>query len=508
LENNKKYTLALLAILFLSIVLIFSNLDRSALWQDEGETVCVSKTIFESGIPKGTDGLNSFSQQQGLELGENNEWKLHPWFQFYWSALFMSVTDGSTFSLRFPFALLGFGSILLMYFVAFEIFKDKKTAIYSTLLLATNLLFLLLVRQVRYYPAVTFFLLLGLLAYFKTKDNPKLSKWDIVYLLAGIFLFSSQYFYGLALWGGVMVYSFFIEKQILKKQLIIHFILGAICLPYLLWMLDNPYAKALTESGSSNFWKNLFALLDQVNANILSLPAILIVVALIYNSITSKKERKFKENQYHKYYLLLGISAVSIFMFAFVSKEIYVRYLCGIIPLLLIVFGRLLSIFSKFHKAIPVIIIIAVTVLQGLPQYVTKELNDDYTGPITGIVSFLENESKPGDRILIPYGDLPLKYYLPDRVYTGGHTANQPKDGDEFDFIVIRKTAIMDLDYKTSLWIKDLLSEGRYELLALNVADNTFENRETPDEHIWEAPKVTAKNQLMIAVNKKYRKVK
>ena len=393
-------------------------------------------------------------------------------------------------------------------FVAFEIFKDKKTALYSTLLLATNLLFLLLVRQVRYYPAVTFFLLLGLLAYFKTKDNPKLTKWDIVYLLAGIFLFTSQYFYGLALWGGIMVYSFFIEKQILKKQLILHGILAVTCLPYLLWMLDNPYAKSLTESGSSHFFENLFTLLDQVNAHILSLPVILIVAALIYNSITSKKEGKFKEKQYHKYYLLLGISAISIFMFAFVSKEIYVRYLCGIIPLLLLVFGRLLSVFSRFHNAIPIVIILIVAISQGLPKYVTKELNDDYIGPITGIVSFLEKESKPGDKILIPYGDLPLKYYLPDRVYTGGHTALQPKDGDEFDFIVIRKTAIMDLDYKASLWIQTLLSKGDYELLALDVADNVYENRENPETHIWEAPKVTEKNQLIIAVNKKYRNVK
>ena len=129
METDKKNILAFLTILFIGLIFIFSNLDRSALWQDEGETACVSRTILQYGIPKGTDGLNSFSQQQGLELGQDNEWKLHPWFQFYWSAIFMNITNGSTFSLRFPFALLGFGSIVLMYFVAIEIFKNKKVMI-------------------------------------------------------------------------------------------------------------------------------------------------------------------------------------------------------------------------------------------------------------------------------------------------------------------------------------------------------------------------------------------
>jgi hypothetical protein len=506
LKANKKYTVAFLIILLLGAILIFTNLDRSALWQDEGETACVSKTVLQYGVPKGTDGLNSFSQQQGLELGENNEWKLHPWFQYYWSAIFISITNGSTFSLRFPFALLGFGSLILMYFVAIEIFKDKKAALFSTLLLATNLSFLLLTRQVRYFPAVSFFLLLGLLAYFKTKDQPKLSIWDVIYVLAGILLFTSQYFYGIALWVGIIVYSFFREKAVLKKQLILHTILSVICLPYLIWMLDNPYAKALTESGSGQFFQNFMVLLDKVNAHILSLPILLIIIALIYNTKTSKKEGKFKDEQYPKYFLLIGIATAAILMFAFVSQEIYVRYLCGVIPLLLLIFGRLLSIFSNIHKAIPIVAIIIVSVLQELPKYVSQELTTDYVGPINGIVTFLEKESKPGDKILIPYGDLPLKYYLPDRFYTGGHTANQPKDGDEFDFIVIRKTAVMELDFKTSTWIQNTLAKEEYELLGLNVADNTFENRETPEEHIWEAPKMIEKNQLIIARNKNYNK--
>ena len=56
--------------------------------------------------------------------------------------------------------------------------------------------------------------------------------------------------------------------------------------------------------------------------------------------------------------------------------------------------------------------------------------------------------------------------------------------------------------------LQTLLSKGDYELLALDVADNVYENRENPETHIWEAPKVTEKNQLIIAVNKKYRNVK
>ena len=86
-RQNPMHLLGIALLVLFSGVLILKNLDAGMLWQDEGETVCVAQTILTDGIPKGTDGVNNFSQQEGRELGANQEWKLHPWFQFYAVAL-------------------------------------------------------------------------------------------------------------------------------------------------------------------------------------------------------------------------------------------------------------------------------------------------------------------------------------------------------------------------------------------------------------------------------------
>jgi len=126
------------------------------LWQDEGETVCVAQTVLTEGIPKGMDGTNFFSQEEDREYGENQEWKLHPWFQFYWIALFFSFFEQTTFMARFPFALLGIATVLLSFFLARRLWRDARTAWFLAIAFLMNIFFLLLADQARYYAPVMF----------------------------------------------------------------------------------------------------------------------------------------------------------------------------------------------------------------------------------------------------------------------------------------------------------------------------------------------------------------
>ena len=124
LENTKKislvyYYVGLTILALFASFWLLANLGNCMLWQDEAETICVAQTVLTDGIPKGTDGLNFFSQQEGREYGQNYEWKLHPWFQFYWVALFFSVVEASTYTARLPFALLGLATVFLSFFPFF-----------------------------------------------------------------------------------------------------------------------------------------------------------------------------------------------------------------------------------------------------------------------------------------------------------------------------------------------------------------------------------------------------
>jgi len=192
------FYVGLVVLLLFSSYWILANLDMSMLWQDEGETVCVAETVLTEGIPKGTDGKNFFSQQEGREYGDNYEWKLHPWFQFYWLALFFSFFEHTTFIARFPFALLGIGTVFFSFFLALRLWKDKKTAWLVAGGFLLNVLFLLLVRQARYYAPVMFFSVYATWGFLDILERKKIGYFH--FIIASLLFFQSQYLFTLNFW--------------------------------------------------------------------------------------------------------------------------------------------------------------------------------------------------------------------------------------------------------------------------------------------------------------------
>jgi hypothetical protein len=56
-------------------VLLLANLGNQYLWQDEAQTALLARTILSAGVPLGYDGRNHFSQELGVEYGEDGIWK-------------------------------------------------------------------------------------------------------------------------------------------------------------------------------------------------------------------------------------------------------------------------------------------------------------------------------------------------------------------------------------------------------------------------------------------------
>ena len=69
--------LGIAALVCLASTLMLVNLGNQSLWQDEAQTALIAGTVLDTGLPRGHDGANSFSQELGIEFGENGLWKWH-----------------------------------------------------------------------------------------------------------------------------------------------------------------------------------------------------------------------------------------------------------------------------------------------------------------------------------------------------------------------------------------------------------------------------------------------
>ena len=76
----------LLGLTVLSATLLLANLGNQYLWQDEAQTALLARSVLEHGIPQGTDGTNSFSQERGVEIAPDGVWRWHTWLSFYVTA--------------------------------------------------------------------------------------------------------------------------------------------------------------------------------------------------------------------------------------------------------------------------------------------------------------------------------------------------------------------------------------------------------------------------------------
>lgn len=492
------YKVGLVILVLFTSFWMLKNLDICMLWQDEAETVCVAQTVLTDGIPKGTDGRNFFSQQEGREYGENYEWKLHPWFQFYWLALFFSIFEPSTFWARFPFTLLGIGTVLLSFFLARRVWKDDKTASLVALAFLLNVFFLLLSRQARYYAPVMFFSVYGTWALLDILEQ---KKWATVhYVVATILFFQSQYLFAINFWIATLIYTYLFYKDKIKQVGIAVVIAALPSIPFLIWILDTPYGETLTQGATEEGVKHGFVQFGGGFFNYILEPIWLLILVPMYFFKDNFKDITKESEQILVFFLLIIIG--NIVAIALVVPEYYIRYLCATIPFALLLKARIGSWLFRLHLAVPIALLVGVAMYKGhVASYIQELGNDSFTGTVEAMVNFVKREAEPTDRIAISFEDLPLKFYLKNKIY-GGLAGDLPPSLDSMDVIIIRMNAISSMDKKVQERLDKYMQKNhhKFKAYALNTEDAPFQNRETPDEHYYIAPLVT--NPLTIHVRK------
>lgn len=472
--------------------LLLSDLGDDYLWQDEAQTALISQTILDHGVPKAHDGKNSFSQEEGHDYGKNGLWKWHTWAQFYAVAPVFALFGESTFTARLPFATAGLGSLLLIYFLTLQWFRDQKTAFTAASFLLLSVPFLLLTTQCRYYGLGIFFTLSGFYGFARMTGQKPYGL--PVLLVSALLLFHAHYIYYATLTASIVIYTLICERKNWKPVI---FGLGTVSLiniPAAIWH------SGIEKGYNRDFWNweafSTFFRSYAMDFHNTIFPFSLLLVAGIL-AIWGWKRMQASNHEManpSKVLLLpllfLGISLIAL---SFGPPHHYFRYLGPLIPFFFIILAYMVRLASKLHF-LAAVAIFGIWVSTGdLKKYVDS-LNHDYKGPMEGICAFLNQYAAPSDTVAIPYGAMPVKFYTDLHVIGALSEKDYKPVAAKADWIVMRANSVMKADAAMKKYIVEHMDKSRYRKAELDFPDIPYQNREAPDLHhfktVTKAPKI------------------
>lgn len=475
--------LAAALLLGAAAALFLTNLGNHYLWQDEAQTALISRTILSEGIPKGTDGRNYFSQELGVEYGEDYVWRWHTWLSFYAVAASYRLFGVDTFAARLPFALFGIATVGLTYAAGLTLWKDRRAALASALLLALSVPFLLLSRQCRYYSAAAFFSLWALHAYARMGDGRRSPSWELFF--SSTLLFHTHYIYCATLLASLLLHALLLERRRLRGLCIVGAGVVLVSLPWILWLsqirLGEDYAARLSDPGDS--LRIAGSLLRLALTHLFDPRFLLIPVGLAaWGWARRRSVPAVSARSRRNVALIAFFCAVNLAVLGFTAPRVYFRYLAPVVPALALLTGLLVGALLRHSRALGAAVL-ALWVATGNLSDFLYELTHDYDGPIEGIAKFLNEYGDEDDTVVITYGDLPLKFYTPMRV-RGGLTGEEIPEDPPPDWIILRR-------FNTGGKVQDeirrqmapYVASSAYRLHVIDYPDTPFQNRESPLMH-------------------------
>lgn len=127
------------------------------MWKDEAYTAEVGNNVLQYGYPRAWNGQNMMTGSAGNDFNHHFAIINQGWLQFYIAAISIKLLGKNTLAARFPFALFGMLTLVVIWFLAKQIYHKKNIANLTVFYCCCYIPFLLYVRQVRYYSLVFFF---------------------------------------------------------------------------------------------------------------------------------------------------------------------------------------------------------------------------------------------------------------------------------------------------------------------------------------------------------------
>lgn len=182
--GNLKFKIIFTGIIILSSILRFWSLDN-----------------FPAGFnaDEASIGYNAYSLLQTGKDEYGTSWPMtfksfgdfKPGLFVYIVMPFVATLGLNEWAVRLPSALFGIGTVVLIYFLTKEIFKDKRIAAVSSLLLAISPWHIHFSRGGWETNVATFFITFGVLLFIKGLEKPKLFFWSAVIFLASMYIYQS-----------------------------------------------------------------------------------------------------------------------------------------------------------------------------------------------------------------------------------------------------------------------------------------------------------------------------
>lgn len=496
----------------LAAVLCLAGLDGRYLWDDEAETALLAQRVLRFGVPIAWDGRDLVSQECSTDFDANYLWRQTPWAQFYVVALSFKLLGAETLAARLPFALLGVLTVVSLYALGVSLFGDRALALCASALLALSVPFLLQVRQARYYAVAALAAVWVLYFFFALLRDRRGAVLGLA--LAMTVLFHSNYLvlFATAAGLGLAFFAFPFDARAALRLVGAGLATLAINLPWLaVFDVRGKTDLALASLSVPFYARILWGYLVRLE---LYAGSVVLLAALTAVAAALARGRLWRAWPVPRGCLALALFAAGSVLALSAAPFAYFRYAVTLLPALALLQAAVLRALWPTSRLLAVVgFALLVFVDRGdlvhgslgsAPLKYVHEITHDVPGPIAAIVGHLRAYARPGDRVFITYGDLPLRFYAPHLEVRGGQGCQSLAGWPLPDWIVPRyffrfrtnagAVAEADAD-RTVRYLHTQIPLRLYRELHLAAVDTIWENIAEPNLHKYrearEGPRVT-----------------
>lgn len=518
----------LAGLLLVAALLLFARFDDRFLWQDEAETALLAESVLVHGVPTAWDGRNRISQEGGQESSPpDHRWFWTPWLQHYATALSFALLGPSTASARLPFVLFGLGTIGLVFLLARDLSRDRRTAFLAAGILAAHVPFLLHVRQCRYYAPAALFGVLLVWQYARARAGRRGAAVGLA--VAAVGLFHSHYVVCAGFLTGLALHWALFDRRAAWLRGLVGpgLAAAALTLPWLVGFVRQGRGQALP--GIERSLASLHEALFHVDRFVFPLLLLALAggVAIARRRAASAVSPEATGEPAHDStdaWALACVGLATIALLVAVMPWFFFRYYVPLIPLAAVGQALLVAWIARSRTAVFValsVLLVATDVAgrllpidQRIPARSVRhlrtgdersaevvgawarflplaaylhEIATERTGPIEVAVAYLREHADPDDRIVVTYGDLPIQFYTGLRVL-GGLSGQDPAPFVDAEWLFVRAHTHRRGDARLKRWIRERVDAARYERIPLGVPDLPYENRPDPTYHKFRTP--------------------
>ncbi len=412
----------------LGFFLAFCNLDGRLFWADEAENAVLARNILKFGVPKVDDGVNHIGLHGDAFDARDGVWTWSPWLPEYVTSASFAVFGQTTWGGRAPFAFIGWLTVAALGAAAWKIYRSHRITLAAMLLLGTSEVFLLHIRQSRYYSITVFAEVLVLCGIYQILTKNKSGPWLV---LAGLAL---QFYCNYTIAAAnvplllVLAWNLFREKKNSALPLLIS--LGILFLISAPWLLYSEFWRQSSAEPHDPLSKTLRFYLAQFHFHFFPWCIVLLpVYGWLVKRYSKPSARPAVEDppaaslRFERYLFFLPFLYMPVLL---VMSGGYLRYLLPVLPAISLLVAAWLFRYIRWTVvAVAILIVLCVSnvfsvatdpfakqfpLRSPLADFVFSTLLP-YQDRFTDVLDFFQKNAKPGDTVVSGNPEFPLMFY-------------------------------------------------------------------------------------------------